>query len=457
MKKRFTHGKIAGRFASKLHGYSHLSFEDMKTLCQRGDVLTLVLEQALRKAASRCSSCKQTGRPANSRKISFARILGSFNKHVQLDFFFAKELDNIPILHIVDVHTGLSAAHLMPSREMTLSARALEVNWINIHGSPAVVSADPEFFNSRFAEALRYFNIQFQPRPARRHNKLGVVERKKSVVRTIIQRLLKDADYFHPSRDRKPEQEDILSRAVYLSNILYGSQSMSSFELARGYTPALVSLPQAKVPSKLLLAYNEQIARRALSLFQKSRVPVTLTAEDLTKNDAVYFFKRSAKFGLWESAYIRDCHPHFAVLSRKQDHAGKPIRAAYEDIRKAPSSPLLQELDRIDFIFPRSYSVVDEDYEDSEIPITADLPELYPELANNASNNSPNSTSPLTTRKPCQSQLLPNIPAPGAGNDHLDIDKEWSNWVAHSPSPTGSSVKSPIAITNRFRTSVCTS
>ena len=240
-----------GQISSKLHGYSHLSFEDMRTLCQRGDVLTPVLEQALRKVAGRCSSCKQTGRPANSRKISFSRILGSFNKHVQVDFLFAKEFHNISILHIVDVHTGLSTAHLMPSREMTLSARALEVNWINLHGSPAVVSADPEFFNSKFAEALRYFDITFQPRPARRHNKLGVVERKNSVVRTLIQRLLKDADYFDPSRDRKPEQEDILSRAVYLSNILYGSRSMSSFELAGGYTPALVSLPQAKVPSQL--------------------------------------------------------------------------------------------------------------------------------------------------------------------------------------------------------------
>ena len=181
------------------------------------------------------------------------------------------------------------------------------------------------------------------------------------------------------------------------------------------------------------------MARRSLSLFQKSRVPATLAATDLKKNELVYFFKRSAKFGLWESPYIRDCHLHFAVLSPNQYHIGKPIRAAYEDIRKAPTSPLLQELDRIEFTFPRSYSVVDEDYEDSEIPVTADIPEIYPELAKVARN----CTYPLTKEKPCQSQSLPDMPAPEAGDDHLEIDKEWSNWVAHSSLPTGSSVQKP--------------
>lgn len=141
---------------------------------------------------------------------------------------------------------------------------------------------------------------------------------------------------------------------------------MNSFELARGYTPALVSLPQAKVPSQLLIFHNEQMARRALSLFQKLRVLNILTTEDLSKKDIVHFFKRSAKFGEWEVVYVRDCHPHFAVLSRRQDHAGKPIRAAYEDICKAATSPLLQELDRIEFIFVRSYSAVHEDYEESD-------------------------------------------------------------------------------------------
>ena len=102
----------------------------------------------------------------------------------------------------------------MPTREMRLSTRALEVNWINVHSSPAIVSADVEFFNSKFADSLRYFDIDFQPRTAPLHNKLGFVERENSVVRKLIQRLLVDASYFDGGQETHSEQEDILSRAV---------------------------------------------------------------------------------------------------------------------------------------------------------------------------------------------------------------------------------------------------
>lgn len=259
----------------------------------------------------------------------------------------------------------------MPSREMTLSAKALEMSWINVHGSPSVVSVDAESFNQKFSSALRYFDIEFDPRPARRPCKLGVLERKNSIVRTLRERLLMDSEYLDRGRDKHSEREDILSRAVYLSNVLHGSLSMSSFELARGYTPALLGVPQTKTPSYLFDAHNEQIARRALSLFQRSRIPKKMSSEEVSKGDAFYFFKHGVKIVEWESSFVRDSRLNFAVLCRKAYHAGKHIRSAYEDIQKSPTSLLLQELVRIDFIFPRSYSFLDEDYNDIEFCSTS--------------------------------------------------------------------------------------
>ena len=156
-------------------------------------MITPILNQALQKAVNKCTSCKETGCPLQSRKISFGKILSSFSHHVQLDFFYRAEFDDAPIFHMVEVHTGYSAASLMQTREMYEAARQLEVAWINVHDAPSIISGDIEFFNSHFADALRYFSIQFEPRPARRHNKLGVVERKNEVVRVVLQRLLKDA------------------------------------------------------------------------------------------------------------------------------------------------------------------------------------------------------------------------------------------------------------------------
>ena len=46
-------------------------------------------------------------------------------------------------------------------------------------------------------------------------------------------------------------------------------------------------------------------------------------------------------------------------LSSNAGHRGNPIRAAYEDVRLDPQTSLLQELERMGFLFPRSSSIVD--------------------------------------------------------------------------------------------------
>lgn len=53
MKKRFSYCKMPDRFSSKPHGYIHLPFEDIKTLCSRSSVMKAVLEQALKRSAGR--------------------------------------------------------------------------------------------------------------------------------------------------------------------------------------------------------------------------------------------------------------------------------------------------------------------------------------------------------------------------------------------------------------------
>jgi len=146
-----------------------------------------------------------------------------------------------------------------------------------------------------------------------------------------------------------------------LRNILYGSKKLSSFELVRGYTPQLVRLPQTQVSAELMVAHEEQVARRALRLVNKGRQPHVVKAEDLSRDEKVYYFKRGPKFGTWELGFVRAIEPHFVSLSSKEEHQGKHIRAAFEDIRRVPKSSLLRELDEMDLIFLRYYSVVHEE------------------------------------------------------------------------------------------------
>lgn len=110
-----------------------------------------------------------------------------------------------------------------------------------MHSAP-LVCGEIEFFNTHFSVFLRYFDIKFEPHPTGRHSQLGVVERKNAVVRILIQRLLKNAAHFSLTRGGTTGREEVLYHAVYLSNILYGSKTLRSFEMTRGYTPALFGL-----------------------------------------------------------------------------------------------------------------------------------------------------------------------------------------------------------------------
>ena len=144
----------------------------MKEICKRAKILTPVLSQALDSVFEKCTLCKQTGRPLHSRKVSFNRLLQDFNHHLQVDFMFVKEFGNLPILHMKDVATGFSATCLMMSREMSDASRMIVTKWFDVHGPPEVLSGDPEFFNDEISKICAAHNIKYDPRPARRHNKI---------------------------------------------------------------------------------------------------------------------------------------------------------------------------------------------------------------------------------------------------------------------------------------------
>ena len=249
---KYKDGKAAKLFAIRLHGYTHLPVTDMNLLCKRAGVLTPVLKEALEAAFAKCTSCRVTGRPLRSRKVSFGRLLLSFNDHKQIDFMFLSEMHKLPILHIIDMSTGYSCTFLMETREMEYVERELEIHWINHHCPPAVMSGDPEFRADVFIKFLKYYRIRYESRPARRHNKIGVVESKNAVIRTISQILLKDSEYFTINRSTHASWKEILSRARYLSNILYGGKRISGFEMVRGYTPSISGFPKCRVSMELI-------------------------------------------------------------------------------------------------------------------------------------------------------------------------------------------------------------
>ena len=374
LKERLKSKVAARKFAAKLHTYSHLRAEDMQTLCKRASVHSKILDDALKQAVERCRSCKGTGRPLQNRSVSIRKVLSTFNSHVQLDLFYLTEMGNAPVLHLVDVHTGFSATALVPTRDIDIAARTIEKIWVNIHGAPAKLSGDPEFMNKKFARLMERFSVTVEPRPARRHQKIGVVERKNAVVRTLVQRILHDVDFVNKAllgidpadQDKNELHSHILSRATYLSNVLYGSRTLSSFEMVRGYTPSISGLPQSRITEIMTCAHQEQTARRALLSVYSARSPRTLKQDQLERGTAVYFFRRVPK-PLWIQAWVRSTEEHVVLLSTRKNHTGKPVRAAYEDIRLMPTNPLLQELDEGESLIPSSTEIFDPPVEEPNL------------------------------------------------------------------------------------------
>ena len=58
---------------------------------------------------------------------------------------------------------------------------------------------------------------------------------------------------------------------------------------------------------------------------------------------------------------MQEMGPHVVSISCKPTHNGLQIRAAFEDVRVAPKSSLLQQLDAMNYVFLGSSSIIEED------------------------------------------------------------------------------------------------
>lgn len=94
------------------------------------------------------------------------------------------------------------------------------------------VQVDIEFLN-KFTKDVNYFGVKFRPAPALRDKTLGALECKNSVIIILIHKLLHDAEYAKETQNVNLGLTKVLYIATYLSNMLYGENLLSSFEMWR--------------------------------------------------------------------------------------------------------------------------------------------------------------------------------------------------------------------------------
>ena len=336
LQNRWTTLKDKRRLIDILHERTHASAGSLRMLMDRNGLWDNKLHQHVQEVCKKCSICVRTGRPLPSRKVSLSHIPGEFNSTVGVDFFFwnRDEAHTVPCLHVMCMGTSFSEAEPISTREMSRSASAFETLWLHQHGRPVNVGYDPEFNSSIFLAMLRKHGITPNPRPARRRNKLGRVERKHQTIKLILSRIAL----------ANPGASDrwIVKFGIFLSNIFFGNQYASAFELARGYTPSLLGTRMLKVPTELLEVHKDLVAQRALQRILRTKAVTPVAAQLLTPGAKIYGYVEVKKgCWIWRPYTVLRCDGmKVEVRSAKR---GPKTLLAMEDVRLRPA----QELARV--------------------------------------------------------------------------------------------------------------
>lgn len=352
------HGRKELSLAKKIHRYTHATATEMKHIYHTANQLTEPLAQAFDKVYTACEICCSEGRPFHAKKISISHVNEAFNQELQADFFWITiQTQKAIVLNMVDAGTRYAERIIASARNAETMTSLIDQHWFDRHGAPAAFSSDPEFQAPILTKFLQRHKINIRKRPSRRHNKTGIVERNNGVFKAIFYRLAKEQSTASASA--------LVSRASFLSNLFVGSNTLSAFQLARGYTPSVLGLPPTIVTQDILDAHCEQVALRAIQKLLRSRNNHTIPANILKPGTDVFVFYNTSSHSVrteWIRAKVVEAKRD-QVLCRRSNH-GRAMGVAYEDIRIAPKGQLTEELlsrsleDELDEFPPDRASVV---------------------------------------------------------------------------------------------------
>lgn len=324
--------------AKKLHRVSHAPKSEMITLLRDAGVENKKIFDHYDAAYDSCDICASSGRPRNKIKVSLKHVNEAFNETVQADYMvvYINE-EKFEVLNIVDTGTAYGERSIAPSRSSDNMKAMLESMWICRHGTPKRFATDPEFCKLNMKQFLAGLGIALDERPSRSSHKIGIVERNNGVFKAVLDEISRKKTTAIPTA--------IVSRASFLTNLFKGSSVLSSFQLARGYSPSIAGIPSTIVPKKLLDAHIEMMAARAIHKVLKARASNSLPRHALHKGMRIWVFYDTSKQNerkRWIEARVISADDHLVKCRRFKK--GPPLNVAYKHIRIASKTEFDKEL-----------------------------------------------------------------------------------------------------------------
>jgi len=354
------------KIVDKVHKHvcGHSNYTDIKLLLDRNDLWNSDVQKYLENILETCSECHATALPAQSRKVSLSSMSRKFNDVVCVDHLF---LDEFKVFHAMCAATRYSTGAVVQDTSMESSIEAFEAHWISQFWPPKDVLFDPAFDNSIFKSYTDLYDISSRPIPPRRHNK-NAIESKHRIIRDIFIRI-------KAANDEKIEPLSVpilIQQALRISNDLYGNDTMSATELAKGYTRPIGNGNAPKiVPDDIQAAHDQLMAKRKLNVILRSKATsdIGVTPGDLVQ---IYIKKQHEKRGKWSSP-----KPVLSFDTKSQTITvpgsnGRKIRSAIEDVRHATGendfARIVQEsIDQLDDLVQSSIQDIEKESPSDDI------------------------------------------------------------------------------------------
>lgn len=203
-----------------------------------------------------------TAPPQPSQKVSISSLSTAFNDILCVDHFYLD--DENRLFHCINHATRHLTVKVLKSTNLDDSVTAFKASWLSQFWDPVALQGDKEFSIGEVKLYLDKLDIQIRPVSSGRHSE-NPIESKYAIIRGKYLGIQNDAqDNF--------DGERASYMAVTISNTLYGNDTMSAFELAKGLTKPVLNNPEATVvPDNLVQAQEKLKARRKLAMILKCK------------------------------------------------------------------------------------------------------------------------------------------------------------------------------------------
>ena len=185
-----------------------------------------------------CSSCSRNKPPLKPRPSAMpVANMGQFNDTIQSDVFYCRDVvgTNYAVLGIIDQSTLLHQACRLQDMSSNHTLEIFRNLWFKPYGFPGTIRTDPGTnYGLHFKQYVERHGIWLEIIPAEAHWRIGLIERRNSVLRDIFERIIDAESIFNVN-----DFDQALDSAVFALNSMTYTHGRPPYMAVFGQIPRI--------------------------------------------------------------------------------------------------------------------------------------------------------------------------------------------------------------------------